>query len=81
LFKRKDSEMSGLLLGTYVEVERAGYLGEEEGMATFFARAEAMRIKSQFRNRARIRFSPQRLLKLKIPIMVDIKDPRKRSAL
>ena len=51
-FRRAGSEMSGLLLGKHVDVEHVGYLGEEEGTAVFFAQSEAMRIESQFRNRA-----------------------------
>ena len=73
-FKRAGSEMSGLLLGKHVDVEHVGYLGEEEGTAVFFAQSEAMRIESQFRNRAHslrarvtltfVRAGPARLTRL-----------------
>ena len=79
-FKRADSEMSGVLLGSYRDADRTRYVGAEEDHEAFFARAEASRIKAQFKNRARFRFVPQRLLKGRMPITVDIERPKNRRA-
>jgi hypothetical protein len=78
-FKRADSEMSALLLGSYRDIDHVEYLGSAEDPATFFVRAEGIRIKSQFRNRARFRFAPRKLLTLQIPLAIDIERPRKSS--
>lgn len=70
--KRHDSEMSALLLGDFRGRDYARDLGPAEQPSQFFVRAEALRIKTQFRNRARIRFAPRRLLELRAPISVDV---------
>jgi hypothetical protein len=75
-FKRAESEMSLLMLGSRGTVELAEYLGPKQEASTFFAQSEAIRIKSQFRNRARFRFAPRKLLKLQVPLAVEIERPR-----
>ena len=76
-FKRADSEMSLLMLGKRGDIDLTQYLGPKEDASTFFAQSEAIRIKSQFRNRARFRFAPGKLLKLQVPVAVGINQPRK----
>ncbi len=75
-FKRANSEMSILVLGEYARRDIAQYVGPQEDPATFFAGAEALMIKCQYENRARLRFAPAKLLKLKIPVAVDIETPK-----
>jgi len=71
-FKRADSVMSALLFGNYCNVDHVKYFGTEEDPSVFFARADAHIIKCQFRNRARLRFAPAKLLKFQIPLTIDI---------
>jgi predicted O-methyltransferase YrrM len=71
-YKRLDSEMSAVLLGDFCRADHARDLGPQEEQSQFFTRAEALRIKTQFKNRARIRFAPNRLLTLRVPISLDI---------
>jgi hypothetical protein len=75
-FKRSDSQMSALFFGKYCNVDHVEYCGTGEDWSGFFAHAEAWMIKWQCLNRARIRFAPRKLLKLKVPFYVDIKRPR-----
>ena len=75
-YKRHDSEMSALLLGESRRGDYVRELGPQADASQFFAEAEALRIKTQFRNRARFRFDPRRLLKLRVPISVDIEQPK-----
>jgi hypothetical protein len=77
-FKSTDADMSALLFGDYRNIDRIQYLGTEENQSVFFARAEASRIKQQFQNRRRIRFVPGKMLKLQIPLAVDIQGPKTR---
>lgn len=77
-FKRENLGMSVLLFGSYSETDCVQYFGTEEDPAVFFSRAEADRIRSQFRNLARIRFVPTKLLKLRVPLTVDIERPHKK---
>jgi Methyltransferase domain len=79
-YKRLDSEMSAVLLGDFCRADHARDLGPQEEQSQFFARAEAQRIETQFMNRARIRFAPIRLLKLRVPISVAIEQPRSLRA-
>jgi hypothetical protein len=79
-FKRADSEMSTLLFGNYCNMDHVQYFGTEEDPSVFFSRAEAFIIKSQFRNRARFRFAPTKLLKLQIPLTLDIERPKIENA-
>jgi hypothetical protein len=78
-FKRADSEMSLLVLGKRGDVDLTQYLGPKEDAAAFFAQSEAIRIKSQFRNRARFRFDLSKLLQLRVPLAVEIEQPRKEQ--
>jgi hypothetical protein len=75
-YKRLDSEMSAVLLGEFCRGDYVRELGPREDTKQFLTQAEALRIKTQFRNRARIRFDPGRLLKLRVPISVDIDEPK-----
>jgi len=75
-FKRANSEMSALFFGNYCNMDHVQYFGTKENPSVFFSCAETDRIKSQFRNRARFRFALTKLLKLQIPISVDIDRPK-----
>ena len=75
-FKRANSEMSALFLGEYASKDVVQYFGAPEDRAAFFSGAEALMIKCQYESRARFRFAPSKLLKLKVPINVDIEAPR-----
>jgi hypothetical protein len=75
-FKRANSEMSGLFFGNYRDIKQVQYFGNGEDQSVFFLRAEAFIITRQFKNRARFRFDPAKLLKLKVPFDVDLKGPR-----
>ena len=66
-FKGADSEMSALIFGNYCNTDHVQYFGPEADPSVFFSWAKAFIIKSQFRNRARFRFAPTKLLKLQIP--------------
>jgi len=68
--------MSVVSFGSYCNMDHDQYFGTEEGPSIFFSRAEASQIKYQFKNRARLRFAPRKLLKLQIPLYVDIKRPK-----
>jgi hypothetical protein len=74
--KGDGSEISCLCLGAYHDT--AG-LGQIENLDTFFLQAEADRIRDQYRNRARKRFAPNRLLRFRFPISVEIVKPRVQS--
>jgi Methyltransferase domain len=78
-FKGADSEMSAFVLGRYRELNLAAYFGTSVNPVDFFRLAEAERIKAQFRNRMRVRFAPQKLMKLKIPVMIEIGPPNTTS--
>jgi hypothetical protein len=73
-FKRADSEMSALFFGKYCNMDHVRYFGTRENPSVFFSSAEAALFKDQVRRRLRFRFDPTKLLKLKIPISVHIKD-------
>jgi hypothetical protein len=79
-YKCLDSEVSAVLRGDFCRADLAQDLGPQEDLTQFFARAEAERIKTQFKNRAHIRFAPRRLLKLRVPISVDIEQPKRLKA-
>jgi hypothetical protein len=66
--------MSAFLFGDYRQEDHSRYLGAAEDHSVFFARAEAARIKQQFRNRARLRLVLSKLLKLRIPFALDIEN-------
>ena len=57
----------------------AAYFGTSVNPVDFFQLAEAERIKAQFRNRMRVRFAPQKLMKLKIPVTIEIGPPKTTS--
>ena len=76
-FKAANSGMSALIFGNYRASDRIEYLGvKQDDQSVFFAESEACRIKEQFRNRARVRFVPSKILKLQIPLAVDIRAPK-----
>jgi hypothetical protein len=75
-FKGANSAMSALIFGKYGSGDHIEYLGMKEDQSAFFAMSEACRIKQQFKNRARVRFAPIKILKLQIPFAVDIKAPK-----
>jgi hypothetical protein len=68
--------MSALFFGGHVGIDLVRYFGPKEDPSEFFARAEALLIKSQYESRVRFRFAPAKLLKLKTPFAVDIETPR-----
>lgn len=75
-FFKGASEMSALLFGSYRNMDLVQYFGANDDQAVFFSRAKALMIKRQFQNRARFRFAPSKLLKLRIPFSVDIESPK-----
>jgi hypothetical protein len=75
-FKRADSEMSALLFGSYRTMDLVQYFGTHEDPSVFFSRAEGFLIRCQFINRARFRLAPSKLLKLQIPLAIDIEKVR-----
>jgi len=74
-FKRANSEMAALFFGKYRNVDHAQYCGTSEKPSDFFERSEASVLRSQYANRARIRFAPGQLLKLKSPFALDVRRP------
>jgi predicted O-methyltransferase YrrM len=75
-FKRADSAMSALLFGNYCNMDHVQYFGTKEDPSVFFSWAEAFILECQFQNRARFRFAPTKLLKLQIPLAIDIERPK-----
>jgi len=75
-FKGANSEMSALLFGNYCNTDHVQYFGTEADPSVFFSYAKDFVFKSQFENRARLRFAPTKLLKLQIPLTVDIERPK-----
>jgi hypothetical protein len=72
-FKGANTAMSAIIFGKYGSGDHIEYLGMKEDQSAFFARSEAFRIQQQFKNRARVRFAPTKILKLQIPPALDIK--------
>ena len=75
-FNRANSAMSALFFGNYSNMDHVQYFGPEEDPSVFFSWAEAYIIECQFQNRARFRFAPAKLLKLQIPLAIDIERPK-----
>src|SRR5262249_33527669 len=63
-FKIAGSGISLIVFGAYRDY---GSFGPKEDEREFFARAETVRIREQFRNRARVRFSFKKLFRLRLP--------------
>ncbi len=80
-FKKANSEMSALFFGNFRQIDFAKYFGQEEPASAFLAASEAAQIRYQIKNRARLRFAPLKLFKLKIPFALDIKAPRTERTL
>jgi hypothetical protein len=75
--KTAESEMSAFIFGEYRASDLIAYLGKKEDEAAFFAKSEADRIRFLFSNRGHIRVAPSKILKLQIPLALEIR-PWKR---
>ena len=65
-FKRRNSQMSAVLLGNPDAAKVESYLGPAEDIGEFFARAEADLLKTQVRRRVRLGFDRKTIIGLKV---------------